>query len=125
MCNAFSSSVQPAGIGRLLPLMAIVQGVATVAQEWRRVEEFREFRLLKEQEFHQDRTRIRAQLRVFEGTLTAHVALEQARATAFVAAMAAISPTQVHEAVRDVLGMARDLLDRPLALPGMHPEWRW
>ena len=121
MCRAFSS-VQPA-VGRLLPLIAIAQGVATVAQEWRQVEELRESRLLKEQELRQERARMRVQLRAFEGALAAQVGLEQARGAAFAAAMNAISPVRDPTATARILDMAAAILDRPLPMPAMNADW--
>lgn len=104
--------------------MAIVQGVATLAQEWGRVEELREARLQEEQRLAHDRRMLRARLGTFEKALAAQVALEQARAAGFCAAMAAITPTQDAETAGRVLDMARDLLDRPMALPVMNAEGR-
>lgn len=122
MCRTFTSTSPPAGLGRLLPLMAVVQGIAAVSQEWRMVETLRETRLVRELEFRRDRAQLRVRLKAFEAALATQVGLEQTRANAFGAAMAAIMQSQDREATIRVLEMARDILGRTFTLPAIDAD---
>lgn len=123
MCRAFTSTSPPAAIGRLLPLVALVQAAAEVAGHWRQVEELREARLRKEQELQRDQARLDAQLVAFQQLLLAQVAIEEARSRAFAAAMATITPMSDPAFIPRILDMARDLLDRAVAPPVMNADW--